>query len=76
MPESEWHRVVRHEVGHVLGALHEQQRPEVVARLDPAKVIAAFQRSQGWSEQEIRDQILTRSTCRRPSIPTRMIGRS
>jgi hypothetical protein len=42
-----------------LGALHEQQRPEVVARLDPAKVIAAFQRSQGWSEQEIRDQILT-----------------
>jgi uncharacterized protein YkwD len=58
MPESEWIRVVRHEFGHVLGAKHEQQRPEMVARLDPVKVIPAYRRSQGWSEQEIRDQIL------------------
>jgi uncharacterized protein YkwD len=58
MPDSEWIRVPRHEFGHVLGALHEQQRPEVVARLDPAKVIPAFERSQGWPEQEIRNQIL------------------
>jgi hypothetical protein len=59
MPESEWERVVVHEFGHVLGCLHEQQRPEVVALLDPAGVIAEFERTQGWSEQEIRQQILS-----------------
>ncbi|WP_430784044.1 hypothetical protein [Actinoplanes sp. G11-F43] len=58
-PESEFHRVVRHEAGHTLGFPHEHLRGALIARLDPEKVIAAYMRSQGWSEQEVVDQILT-----------------
>jgi hypothetical protein len=58
-PDSEFHRVVRHEAGHTLGFPHEHMRKELVARLDRAKVIAAFKESQGWSEQEVIDQVLT-----------------
>lgn len=58
-PESEFHRVVRHEAGHTLGFPHEHMRNELVERLDRAKVIAAFMASQGWTEQEVIDQVLT-----------------
>lgn len=58
-PESEYRRVVRHEVGHTLGCPHEHARREIVDLLDPAKVIAYFGRTQGWSEREVRAQILT-----------------
>lgn len=59
MPDSEYFRVVRHETGHTLGCPHEHSRPEIVALLDPAKTTAFFERNQGWSAQEIQDQILT-----------------
>jgi hypothetical protein len=58
MPESEWRRVVRHEVGHTLGFPHEHARAEIVALLNPARTIAYFERTQGWSEDMIRQQIL------------------
>lgn len=58
-PISEYKRVVRHETGHTLGCPHEHARKAIVNRLDPDKVIADFERTQGWSEQMIRQQILT-----------------
>ena len=57
--DSEFHRVVRHETGHTLGFPHEHMRKAIVARLDREKVIASFMRTQGWSKQEVIDQILT-----------------
>jgi hypothetical protein len=57
--ESEFKRVVRHEAGHTLGFEHEHLRAELVDKIDPAKAIAYFKKSDGWSEQETRDQVLT-----------------
>jgi hypothetical protein len=58
-PESEFHRVVRHETGHTLGFPHEHMRRQLVAKIDPAKAIKYFQATQGWSAQETREQVLT-----------------
>jgi astacin (peptidase family M12A) len=58
-PESEYKRVVRHETGHRLGFPHEHMRKELVAKIDEAKAIAYFQRTQGWSADEVRAQVLT-----------------
>jgi hypothetical protein len=58
-PESEYRRVVRHEVGHTLGFPHEHMRREIVQRIDPAKAVAYFGRTQGWDAQTVREQVLT-----------------
>jgi Astacin (Peptidase family M12A) len=58
-PESEFHRVVRHETGHTLGFPHEHMRKALVALIDPDKAIAYFMETQGWSEAEVRAQVLT-----------------
>ncbi|MDE1177328.1 MAG: M12 family metallopeptidase [Edaphobacter sp.] len=58
-PESEFHRVVRHETGHTLGFPHEHMRRALVAKIDPEKAIAYFMQTQGWSEEEVRQQVLT-----------------
>jgi hypothetical protein len=58
-PDSEFHRVVRHEAGHTLGFPHEHMLKAIVQRLDREKVIRAFMASQGWSRQEVIDQVLT-----------------
>ncbi|MGY1670335.1 M12 family metallopeptidase [Geodermatophilus sp. SYSU D00710] len=57
--DTEFDRVVRHEAGHTLGFPHEHMRRELVERLDREKVIAAYVASQGWTEQEVIDQVLT-----------------
>lgn len=57
--DSEYVRVVRHETGHTLGFPHEHLRRELVAKLDPARTIAYFMQTQGWSAQEVQQQVLT-----------------
>jgi hypothetical protein len=56
--ESEFHRVVRHETGHTMGFPHEHMRRALVAKIDPKKAIAYFQRTQGWTAAEVRQQVL------------------
>jgi hypothetical protein len=58
-PESEFHRVVRHEAGHTLGFPHEHMRRALVQLIDPKKAIALFKATQGWTDQEVRQQVLT-----------------
>lgn len=58
-PESEFTRVVRHEAGHTLGFPHEHMRKAIIEGLDHEKVIAAFMKSQGWTRQDVIDQVLT-----------------
>lgn len=57
--DSEFHRVVRHETGHTLGFVHEHLRRDLVARIDPRKAIEYFMRTQGWSVEQIKAQVLT-----------------
>jgi len=58
-PEKEFHRVVRHETGHTMGFPHEHMRRELVNLIDEAKAIKYFGDTQGWSEEEVRQQVLT-----------------
>ena len=59
LPESEFRRVVRHEAGHTLGFDHEHMRSDIVARIDRKKAIAFYDKDQGWSPQEVEQQVLT-----------------
>ncbi len=58
-PESEFHRVVRHETGHTLGFPHEHMRRALVKKIDEAKAIKYFGETQGWTPEEVRHQVLT-----------------
>jgi hypothetical protein len=75
-PESEFHRVVRHETGHTLGFPHEHMRRALVAKIDPKKATEYFMRTQGWSEEEVRAQVLTpieESTLRGTTVDAKSI---
>ena len=56
--EAEFRRVVRHEAGHTLGFEHEHMRTALVKRIDRAKAIAYFDRTQGWTPEEVEAQVL------------------
>lgn len=58
-PESEYHRVVRHETGHTLGFPHEHLRAEIVNRIDPNKAKAYFLANDGWDAATVTAQVLT-----------------
>jgi len=58
-PESEFHRVVRHETGHTLGFPHEHMRAELVAKIVPEKAYDYFLRTQGWDQHTVDQQVLT-----------------
>jgi hypothetical protein len=58
-PDPEFFRVVRHETGHTLGSPHEHMRKGLVDLIDEKKAIAYFGRTQGWSADMVRRQVLT-----------------
>ncbi len=58
-PDSEFFRVVRHETGHTLGFPHEHMRQEIIDQIDREKAIAYFMATQGWTRQQVIDQVLT-----------------
>ncbi len=57
--DAEFRRVVRHEAGHTLGFDHEHMRSDLVMRIDRQKAFAHFDREEGWSREEVEEQVLT-----------------
>ena len=57
--DAEFRRVVRHEAGHTLGFDHEHMRTEIVNRIDRKKAFVFFDEDQGWTKEEIEEQVLT-----------------
>lgn len=58
-PDADFPRVVCHEAGHTLGFPHEHLRGELIDRLDPAKTIAYYRTTQGWTREDVIFQLLT-----------------
>lgn len=57
--DAEFRRVVRHEAGHTLGFDHEHMRRALVAKIDRQKAIEFYDEDQGWTEEEVDEQVLT-----------------
>jgi hypothetical protein len=57
--DEEFRRVVRHEAGHTLGFDHEHMRSDIVKRIDRKKAIAYYDRTDGWTPEEVEEQVLT-----------------
>jgi hypothetical protein len=56
--ESEIRRVSLHEFGHALGLMHEHQNPFANIPWDKPKVYAYYAATQGWSQQQVDQQVL------------------
>jgi hypothetical protein len=57
--DAEFRRVVRHEAGHTLGFDHEHMRRELVSKIDRRKAFAYFDEHEGWTKEEVEQQVLT-----------------
>jgi len=59
--EREYRRVVLHEFGHALALVHEHLSPSATIPWDEQKVIDYFKRTNGWSPEQTRAQVLKRA---------------
>lgn len=59
--EREYRRVVLHEFGHALALAHEHLSPSATIPWDEEKVYAYFKRTNGWSPEQTRAQVLNRA---------------
>ena len=51
--EDEWERVVLHEFGHMLGAIHEHQSPATNIKWDLPLLYQYYWETQGWSKEQV-----------------------
>lgn len=51
--DQEYERVVVHEFGHALGAIHEHQNPNANIPWDREKVYEYYSRTQGWTREDV-----------------------
>jgi hypothetical protein len=57
---AEWDRVALHEVCHAIGLEHEHQSPDATFRWNKEAVYARYGAEQGWSRQQIDEQVINR----------------
>ena len=57
--EAEFKRVVHHKAGHTLEFDHEHMRSDIVKLIDRDKAISFFDEDQGWTPEEVEEQVLT-----------------
>lgn len=58
-PDEEYSRVVLHEFGHALGAIHEHQHPDAGIPWDRPKVYAYYARM-GWDKEQVDNNIFAK----------------
>ncbi len=56
--EDEWERVVLHEFGHMLGAIHEHQSPATDIKWDLPLLYQYYWETQGWSKEQVNFNIV------------------
>lgn len=56
--EDEWERVVLHEFGHMLGAIHEHQSPAADIKWDLPLLYQYYWETQGWSKEQVDSNIV------------------